>query len=137
MSTPPAPLVERVFTFGYGHTEPVTGESLAETYALVRAATVERCRQIMNDRYPRWSQEYETLFAASVGSWSPRLHVTLIDGPTGATAVYARPAGGSVDDVHIEQQATQGGRHADCLAGPGHDMLACDYDAALVEQATR
>lgn len=86
--------VMRVFTFGYGHTEPVTGEPLAETYALVLADTAERCRQIMNDRYNRqWSQEYLSLDEASVGKWSPKLHVTLIDGTCGATAVYAKTGG--------------------------------------------
>lgn len=91
---------ERVFTFGYGHTEPgaIPGErvSLAEKYALVRAATAERCREVMLDYYGnRWAFEYDTVFEASVGGWSPELHVTLVDGPTGYTVVYATTAGGA------------------------------------------
>lgn len=57
---------ERVFTFGYGHTDPESGASLAEKCVIVRAATYERCRELVNARYGnRWALDYPSVEATA------------------------------------------------------------------------
>ena len=49
---------EWIFTFGFGHVHPVTGESLARKYVKIRG-TVETSRDEMVRRYGRkWATQY-------------------------------------------------------------------------------
>jgi hypothetical protein len=56
----PEESVTRYFSFGYGHTDPATGESLRDKYVTVIAATAEGCREAMlASRFGRqWAFEY-------------------------------------------------------------------------------
>ena len=57
--------VTRTFTFGGGHTNPVTGASLKNYYVVIEAETGEHCRAIMLNHFgSRWSMEYATPEAA-------------------------------------------------------------------------
>ena len=54
------------FTFGFAHTNPETGESLANRFVTV-LADVNRSREIMNDHFGnKWSMQYPTKDAAGV-----------------------------------------------------------------------
>lgn len=95
MPNDPKPTVERVFTFGYGHTDPHSGAKLDEQCAIVRAFTVEQCRTLMNERYNRqWAFEYESIEAASVGNWFPRVHEIIT-----AAWVPTAPCDALIEDI--------------------------------------
>jgi hypothetical protein len=67
------PLVTRVFSFGYGHTDPFSGASLAEKCLVVRGPSAEACRAFMNRRYNRrWACEYDSVADAGTrDGWMP------------------------------------------------------------------
>lgn len=52
-------MVTRYFTFGYGHVDPVTGQSLADGYAKITAPTEEYARTLMFGLFGRrWAFDY-------------------------------------------------------------------------------
>jgi hypothetical protein len=56
-----------IFTFGFGHTNPETGESLAQRYVTVLDADVNKSREIMYRHFGnKWSMQYPTKEAAGV-----------------------------------------------------------------------
>jgi len=60
-------LSEFIFTFGFGHTDPTTGESRAKKFARIQADDYEQARIQMNDTYGRqWAFEYESEEEAGV-----------------------------------------------------------------------
>lgn len=62
----------RYFSFGGGHTDPRTGESLRDKYVTVIASTAEGCREAMLARYGReWSFEYVPGYP-STAEWIPQ-----------------------------------------------------------------
>lgn len=61
------PTITMVYTFGFGHKHPVTGESLANMYTVVSGESGEHCRAEMLNRFGRdWAFEYTTAEAAGV-----------------------------------------------------------------------
>ena len=71
-------LIERVYTFGYGHYDDKrTDLPLADKCVIVRAATPERCRELMFEHYNnKWAYEYPSIEAAapdSLPDWRPAL----------------------------------------------------------------
>jgi len=58
---------EFVFTFGFAHTDPVTGESRSKKFARIQADDYEQARIRMNNTYGRqWAFQYESEEAAGV-----------------------------------------------------------------------
>src|SRR5688572_6860804 len=56
-----------IFTFGYDHTHPVTGESLATNFVRVSAQTYVQARERMHESFGnRWSHQYESEYDAGV-----------------------------------------------------------------------
>ena len=56
-----------IFTFGYDHTHPVTGESLATRFVRVSAQTYVQARERMHESFGnRWSHQYESEYGAGV-----------------------------------------------------------------------
>jgi hypothetical protein len=70
--------VRRLFTFGFGQTDPLTGESLANCYVWVEADDREAARRIMLDRFGRaetggnWAFDYPDEDAAGVHRYGMR-----------------------------------------------------------------
>lgn len=66
----------RVFTFGYGHTDPVTGEDLGNTYAIVQGEGPDGWRKAMLASVfgNRFAFEYLTPEQAGVERWNMRCH---------------------------------------------------------------
>ena len=61
---------EFIFTFGFSHTDPVTGESRAKKFARIEADDIELARQKMNNTFGRqWAFEYESEDEAGVSKW--------------------------------------------------------------------
>lgn len=61
------PLTVRYYTFGWGHTHPETGESLANYYVIVKGLSAEHCRAEMLNRFgSSWAFEYSTPERAGV-----------------------------------------------------------------------
>ncbi|WIM97803.1 hypothetical protein ACTOB_001357 [Actinoplanes oblitus] len=72
LSDGPAEPVVRYFSFGGGHTDPVTGEPLSGKYATVVARDAEACRDAMIAKYGKaWSFEYIPGTPQAV-EWIPR-----------------------------------------------------------------
>jgi len=73
-----APGVSVVFTFGYGHVDPNSGEALDDPCAIVTAPNVERCRALMVQHFGRqWAFEYDSLLEATVPGSQMRIHVVI------------------------------------------------------------
>jgi hypothetical protein len=88
--------VTRIFTFGYGNTDPHTGHKLAEKYARITAPTREMCRAVMLGLYgPHWGFEYGEEF---VEQWIergiplPHEHIRIIVVEVDPTQSLADPA---------------------------------------------
>jgi hypothetical protein len=65
--------MERVFTFGHGHTNPKTGKDLFNHYVVINANTAEQCRMKMLNHFGgQWAFEYRTCEAAGVERWGMR-----------------------------------------------------------------
>lgn len=61
---------EFIFTFGFSHTDPVTGESRAKKFTRIQAEDIEQARQRMNDTFGRqWAFVYESEEEAGVAKW--------------------------------------------------------------------
>ena len=61
---------EFIFTFGFSHTDPVTGESRSRKFARIEADDYESARQKMNATFGRqWAFEYESEDEAGVQKW--------------------------------------------------------------------
>jgi hypothetical protein len=61
---------EFIFTFGFSHTDPVSGASRAKKFCRIEAADYESARQRMNNTYGRqWAFEYESEEEAGVAKW--------------------------------------------------------------------
>lgn len=77
--TPPGS-VTRVFTFGYGHVCPFTGENLIDHHVTVIAPDAVLCRDLMISMFGRaWAFEYVSLDAATRGGMYPSTeHVRII-----------------------------------------------------------
>lgn len=55
-----------IFTFGFGHTHPVTGESLSKRYVVIEG-DVNQSRETMQQHFGlKWAQQYPTKEAAGV-----------------------------------------------------------------------
>jgi hypothetical protein len=73
------PAVRRLFTFGFGQTDPRTGESLSNCYVWVEADDIEAARHVMVERfghrYPdgkalgNWAFDYPDEDAAGVARY--------------------------------------------------------------------
>lgn len=51
--------VKRIFTFGFGHKHPVTGQSLAHHYVVIEGQTSKHCRcKMLNHFGNAWAFEY-------------------------------------------------------------------------------
>lgn len=76
-------MITQVFTFGYGHTCPYTGESLADQYATIVAPDKEQCRALMLAVFGRqWAFQYDSVEHATKGGRYPMTeHVRLTIGP--------------------------------------------------------
>jgi hypothetical protein len=84
--------VTQVFTFGYGHTDPVTGQSLADRCAVVIAASSTRCRELMIEHYGRlWAFQYDSIEACSGPTWTVTAHVTITDDEPKARVLFPMP----------------------------------------------
>lgn len=65
--------MRRLFTFGFGQTDPKTGRALDNRYVWVEGSSVEDCRRQMLDRFGRryhgagnWAFDYPDAEAAGV-----------------------------------------------------------------------
>jgi hypothetical protein len=66
-------VTEWIFTFGFGHVHPVSGESLARRYVRITARDAEAAREEMHRRWGnRWAFQYATEEAAGVARWGLR-----------------------------------------------------------------
>lgn len=64
-------MVTHIFTFGHGHTHPVTGKSLADHYVAITAESSTLCRAEMLNRFGRnWAFEYPTRERAGVDRYN-------------------------------------------------------------------
>jgi len=64
-----------IFTFGFDHEDPVTGERLAHHYVEIRAPTEQAARNAMFTRFGnRWSMEYLSKEAAGVDRFNLKCH---------------------------------------------------------------
>ena len=64
---------EWIFTFGFGHTHPKTGESLANTFVRIAAADSEAAREEMYRRFgQKWSFQYDSEQKAGVEKYGLR-----------------------------------------------------------------
>jgi len=58
---------EWIFTFGYGHTHPKTGQSLAKKFVRIHAPNGDRARDLMFQQFGRtWAMQYESEAQAGV-----------------------------------------------------------------------
>lgn len=69
--------MRRLFTFGFGQTDPLTGESLADCYVWVEAADLGVARQLMLNRFGgehvgNWAFDYPDGEAAGVDRYGLR-----------------------------------------------------------------
>lgn len=63
--------VSRVFTFGFGHKHPTTGESLKNKFVEIIAPTSNHCRVVMLNHFGRqWAFEYKTREDAGVNEYN-------------------------------------------------------------------
>jgi hypothetical protein len=59
--------VTKVYTFGFGHKHPVTGESLANHFAVIEGETGEHCRaEMLNHFGNAWAFQYRNAELAGV-----------------------------------------------------------------------
>jgi hypothetical protein len=87
----PVEFVEQVFTFGMGQHDPETGQSLADTCAIVIASSKHRCRDLMVEHYGiYWAFQYDSIEDCSGPTWTVTPHVTITDGDP-ASVVYPMP----------------------------------------------
>lgn len=64
---------EYIFTFGFAHEHPDTGEPLRNCYVVIRANTSEEAREQMFARFGRkWSMQYRSREAAGVEKYHLR-----------------------------------------------------------------
>lgn len=87
-------MIEQVFTFGYGHTCPYTGERLADHYATIIAPDKEQCRALMVGLFgSQWAFPYDSVADASP-AWlrAPLVEHLRIDLTPGALTIVASSA---------------------------------------------
>jgi hypothetical protein len=90
----PSEVVERVFTFGYGHIDPRNGVSLADKCAVIKAKSAADCRKLMIECFGRmWAFEYESIEAAAgtVPDWQPQVYIVIDWQAPKADAADGRP----------------------------------------------
>lgn len=64
---------EWIFTFGFAHVHPETGESLANCYVVIPDLDVNESRELMNERFGnKWAFQYPSRKAAGVEKWNLR-----------------------------------------------------------------
>jgi len=62
---------EWIFTFGFGHVHPLTGESLANRFVRIRAVNAEEARHEMVRRWGlKWAFQYDSEDKAGVARWN-------------------------------------------------------------------
>lgn len=62
--------MKRYFTFGYGHRNPKTGQSLHKHYVVIEGVTIEHCRLVMLLHFDKaWAMEYATSEDAGIERW--------------------------------------------------------------------
>lgn len=113
--TPVGPPARRVFTFGYGHVDPITGVPLAEKCAIVTASDASRCRDLMIEHFGnRWAFEYDSVEQATPPGTRIRVHVR-VDELTGL--MYGECESGCGDQY--EGHSALGCRLCECPAPYG------------------
>lgn len=64
---------EWIFTFGFDHTHPETGESLANCYVAIPNLNINESRELMEQRFGhKWAFQYPSRKAAGVEKWKLR-----------------------------------------------------------------
>lgn len=67
------PQAERwIFTFGFGHTHPITGESLAKCYVVIHGTNYEARDEMVRRFGYKWAFQYPSEEKAGVEKWSLR-----------------------------------------------------------------
>lgn len=61
-----------IFTFGYGHTDPRSGTSLAECYCVIHGTFREARREMVEMFGVKWAHQYESRDAAGVDRFGLR-----------------------------------------------------------------
>lgn len=63
--------VTQIFTFGFGHKHPVTGQSLGNMFVVIEGETKEHCRcKMLNHFGNTWAFQYDTAERAGVDRFS-------------------------------------------------------------------
>lgn len=66
----PEEVCDWVFTFGYGHTHPATGESLANHFTRIRGTFTGARAKMFSLFGSKWSHQYATPEDAGVDRWA-------------------------------------------------------------------
>ena len=86
-------LTTRIFTFGFGHKHPETGQSLGRMYVIIKGATGEHCRAEMMNRFGRkWAFEYRTPEDAGVERYDLK-ELPSAEWPPSSDQFYVDPEG--------------------------------------------
>lgn len=74
-------MITQVFTFGYGHVCPYTGNALADRYATITAPTEQECVALMRVLFgSQWAFQYDSAEKAGASRFGLVEHMRLAVG---------------------------------------------------------